>query len=426
MSSGNGCAAMGTRKIRYLVTAKCGRAYWRPTEAMKKLGFKDQKLGPDGPKAWELAEEWNARWDKVRRGESPAPITATKTLTREEAEAARVYPVGSVGEAWQRWIKTPTWAKKPLSTRQKEWWPAWYRIRDMWGDVDPKTITFDMMSAWRDDPDHGLEAVHGRYVAHKTFKIWRSFWRVMTAMRYTAGRADPSQGIANPAPGPRDQSFNEGEIVRRVKDAWRKGYKGLACVIAVAWDTSFSPGDVRLLTAGHRRLREKDGRLYFDRTKTGRTKTGKAAIGTLSKRTQRLVEAYIESLPVELSDSAFIFRTRSGLPYRDDTLADDFAAMRPEGDKRQLRDVRRSGSMETVAGGATPSQTAAKLANSFQSANAIHKTYSPVDMAAVEAADDARMIGRQRIRANKGGAKVANEAAPKLQIVGSENAKTLK
>jgi hypothetical protein len=54
-----------------------------------------------------------------------------------------------------------------------------------------------------------------------------------------------------------------------------------------SWDTQFSPVDVRTLTEGHRAF--VGGRLIFDRQADGRTKTGRAAIGTLSKRTERLV-----------------------------------------------------------------------------------------------------------------------------------------
>jgi hypothetical protein len=37
-----------------------------------------------------------------------------------------------------------------------------------------------------------------------------------------------------------------------VKAAWRRGYRGLACIIATAWDTQFSPVDVRTLQERHR------------------------------------------------------------------------------------------------------------------------------------------------------------------------------
>jgi hypothetical protein len=75
----------------------------------------------------------------------------------------------------------------------------------------------------------------------------------------------------------------------------------------------------------------------FDRRDQGRTKTGKAAIGTISRRTERLVTSYLATLGAELHPDAILFSNRSGNPYREDTLADDFRAVRQAafpGDKR--------------------------------------------------------------------------------------------
>jgi hypothetical protein len=92
----------------------------------------------------------------------------------------------------------------------------------MWGDVAPDTITFEMMSRWR----AALEKKHGRSVAHKTLRAWRTFWKIMLGMK-VARTADPSMGIRNLAPAPRWQRWSEGETVRLVKVAWRNGYRGL-------------------------------------------------------------------------------------------------------------------------------------------------------------------------------------------------------
>jgi hypothetical protein len=108
---------------------------------------------------------------------------------------------------------------------------------------------------------------------------------------------------------------------------------------------------------------------------------------------------------------AILFRNRSGNPYRDDTLGDDFRTVRqlifPD-DKRRLMDMRRSGVVEAIAGNAGPMGLAAKLANSIQRSNALHQTYAPVDIEAVRNADDARLKGRRKMRAgNVSGAKVS-------------------
>ena len=82
-------------------------------------------------------------------------------------EAVRRYPAGSIGAAFQSYIRTPEWEAHALSARNKVWWPAWFRIRDMWGDVAPDTITFEMISQWR----ASMEKKHGRGVAHKTIRL---------------------------------------------------------------------------------------------------------------------------------------------------------------------------------------------------------------------------------------------------------------
>ncbi|MDR3495347.1 MAG: hypothetical protein P4L82_12170 [Ancalomicrobiaceae bacterium] len=418
---------MGSIKIRYYRVVK-GQGYWTPSSKMRTLGFSEIRCGRDGPDAWRTAKRWADRWASVKEGKEPAPASIDLSkLSREQAEAARVYPRGSVGEAWGRYIRTEEWKRRPQSTRTKEWWPAWFRIRDMWGDVDPATITFEMMSAWRNDPVHGLEAKHGCGVAHKTFKVWRAFWNLMASMHYCDRDKNPSLGIVNKAPAPRDQRFNEGEAVRWVKGAWRLGYHGLACIMAVAWDSGMSPGDIRTLRARHRKMI--NSRLAFDLSKEGRAKTGRSTIGTTSPRTAALLDAYWHRLGVEMTADAFLFRTRSGGKYRDDTLADDFASMREKvapGDKRQLRDMRRSGAMEALAGGASGALLSQKLANSIQSSNTLQRTYTPVDIAAVEAADEARLIGRRRTRGAKGEQEFSTQQPRLFQPKQSSTPKPLK
>jgi hypothetical protein len=309
---------MGRVKIKYYVVKKSGRAYWRPTKRMRLVGFRLIPLGMAGPEAWALAEEWNARWQAVRKGEQPFPVNLS-SLSRDQAEATRRYPVGSIGAAFQRYIRTPEWSARALSARTKIWWPAWFRIREMWGDVAPDSVSFEMMSRWR----AALERAHGRDVAHKTLRVWRTFWKVMQSMK-VARTSDPSLGIRNRAPTPRWQRWTEGETVRLVKMAWRDGYHGLACIIAVCWDTQFSPVDARTLADRHRAII--DGHLVFDRQADGRTKTGRAAIGTVSRRTERLVSVYLSELGTALLPDAVLFRTRSGTAYIEATLSHDFAA----------------------------------------------------------------------------------------------------
>jgi hypothetical protein len=70
----------------------------------------------------------------------------------------------------------------------------------------------------------------------------------MRGMKKARG-TDPSAGVRDKKPKPRHARWSEGEAVRLVKAAWRHGYLGLSCIIAVARDTQFSPIDVRTLAA---------------------------------------------------------------------------------------------------------------------------------------------------------------------------------
>jgi hypothetical protein len=106
-----------------------------------------------------------------------------------------------------------------------------------------------------------------------------------------------------------------------------------------------------------------------------------------------------------------LFRTRSGKAYQDARLSRDFETLRDltfPGDKRHLADMRRSGVVEAVAGDATALGLSAKLANSIDRSNTLHKTYSPTSIEAIMSTDEARLKGRRKIRAgNKSGVKVS-------------------
>jgi hypothetical protein len=55
---------------------------------MKALGFSIVRCGPDGAEAWKIAAEWNERWQKVKRGDTPAPADASD-MSRDQADVVR-------------------------------------------------------------------------------------------------------------------------------------------------------------------------------------------------------------------------------------------------------------------------------------------------------------------------------------------------
>jgi len=97
------------------------------------------------------------------------------------------------------------------------------------------------------------------------------------------------------------------------------------------------------------------------------------------------------------------------------------------GDERRLMDMRRSGTVEAVAGGADAVGLSAKLANSIGRSNALHKAYAPVEIEAVRNTDEARRQGRRKIRAgNESGVKVSTQQSRLIHSDGPTSSKLLK
>lgn len=380
---------MSKIKLKHYIKRKGGRnCYWSPTPKMVKAGFQRVPCGRDGPDAWRIAEEWESRWQAYRKGLEPP--------TR------RKYPKDSVGDAFERFRKSETWKTgKKLRTRE-DWERGWRYIEPLFGDQPPRMITFEHLDTWY----ARILAKHGVDIAYRAMKTWRSLYRVMAGMQLVIAEQDPSQAIRRQTPKPRNQVWTEGEIVRLVKGAWRAGYRGVACIIAVAWDTQFSPVDVRTLTPAQAVATGDEWGFLINRAKTD-----ESAFGTLSARTRRLVLTYIEQLGVTIMADAPIFRTRghapgpkggrprNGQPYTKNSLVDDFADVRAivfgKSETRRLMDIRRSGSVEANAGGASVESISAKMGNSIDEAKALQRTYMPVNLAAVRAADEARRKGRR-------------------------------
>lgn len=358
-----------------------GNAFFQPTPKMRAAGFEARPLGPDGPGAKRRCWQLYYDWQEYRQG---------RTVPSEHT-----YPPASCGEAWERYRRTPVWTAKAKATRD-EWEHVWLHcIKDVFGDVDLRTVRLEDIAGLR---EHVLSTA-SPHAAHRLLKIWRAFWKVAASMGYCERDADPSMAIRNTAPKGRSATWSEGEVARLGKAAWRNGYKGLAAVIAVAYDTGFQPGDIRSLTATQL-LRDAQG-AYFDQS---RGKTGRATIGTLSRRTERVLEAYRAALPFQVHGDAQLFRNRSGLPYSKDTLGDDFRTIRKlvfPGDQRRLMDMRRTGAVEATAGEVTAETLSAKMGNSISQSKRLQDTYLPKRAATVRLADAARTRGRRRLRKNE-------------------------
>jgi hypothetical protein len=413
---------VGSDRIRHFLYIN-GRWRWRPTKKMRAVGFKLINLGRGGPELDALgrpvpspadmarAVELNGEWDRIRTGVLPALKT--------------VYPVGSIGDGYQRAVRLREAERKTkgimwtADQEKRDDWPrAWRWLEPVFGDVDPKTVQPEHFLAI--DTKTGkpkgfiplLEAQISATERHRVIKVWRALWKKMAAMNYCRLEGDPTLTFANSAPSPRQDIWQHREVVRLVQRAWRMGYKGLATMMAVGWDTMLSPIDVRGLSTGQM-ARDGEGALFF----LDRAKTGRAAAGTLTQWSESLLQAYVRTLGIGLHDAAPIFRTPGTvpgpnggrrwlpMPYTKDLAGKHFRKVRRDllgpNEQRQIADMRRSGAVEADAGGTTDTDLSNKMANTIAASTRLRKTYNPVNVVSVRRVDEARERGRQEMRERK-------------------------
>jgi len=372
-------------KIPYYWVSPWGNGYWTPSRAMKAAGFQHVSCGKDGPKARAEALKWVSRWNAFKAG---------------QAVDLEAWPEGSLGEAFERFRSLGEWERKKPRTRE-DWERGWALIKPIFGDVRPAKVTLEDISLWYSgDPSDteikGVLTTVGVREAHRAVKIWRALWQVAAALGYCNSEKDPSFGIRRQTPAPREARWSEGEVVRLVKQAIRMGFHDLACILAVLWDTQFSPVDGRTLRARHI---VRENRLTF---RLDRTKSGRAVIGTLSRRTEALLEAHLAKITVEMHPDALLFHTREGAAYTKDLLPKDFRVVRRalfgRGETRQIQDMRRSGAVEALAGRVDPAALAHKMGNTINQSKELQRAYLPVDATVVAMADQARIVGRRRLR----------------------------
>jgi hypothetical protein len=349
------------------------KGYWQPTKAMIALGARYVPCGSDGPQAWAKAAKAYADWKAGERKDAP--------------KRPRFRP-GTIAAAFAEYRALDAWTDKRPRTRE-DWMRGWRYIEPAFADVRPSLVTMGQLSKFRSK----IAATKSTREAHRAIKIWRALWNVMVALKY-CNEQDPSLGFQNHAAQARQVFWEFDEVRRLCRRAWEEGYYGLAAVIAVAWDTSMSPVDVRCL-----RPQDRHGDAFVLK----RAKTGKAIVGTLTGRSKRVLSGYLVKLGAEVAPSAPIFRNRSGAPYSKDTLGDDFRDVRAmafgEGERRTIADMRRSGTIEAKRGGATKEAIGEKLGNAFATSKLINDTYGATDLHVVRQVDEARRQARTRKRA---------------------------
>jgi hypothetical protein len=100
-------------------------------------------------------------------------------------------------------------------------------------------------------------------------------------------------------------------------------------------------------------------------------------------------------------DEELVALPRAPSPHTKNTLSKDFRILRtavfgPD-ENRKLMDLRRSGTMEAIAGDATAEQIGQTLGNDFKNSKKLQTTYAPNHLASVKKVEAARRKGRKAL-----------------------------
>jgi hypothetical protein len=256
----------------------------------------------------------------------------------------------------------------------------------------------------------------------------RERWRAVKALkvlladavvRLRLGYESPAANLANPQPSGRIEIWLGAEVEDLAAVAAIAGFEGMSIAVEVAWETMFSPVDVRTLRP--RQMKRDAAGWYFHRN---RTKTEAEAFGYVSDDLAARILDYLSRQGRAEADDTPIFRGRDIAPgalggrprsagaYKTkDTFAKDFRLIRDiafPGDSRQLLDIRRSANVEADAAGADKKTMGELLANGLADNTFLDKTYTPPTVTKAREVAAQRVQGRAKLAAEVKRLRAAN------------------
>jgi hypothetical protein len=337
-----------------------GRYFWRPTEAIKRLGFTNVALGDDLLKAVKEARRLNDQVEKVKRGADHREGPARGSV----AHVIRLY---KADEAFTN-----------LKPRTRKGYDKILReIEKVAGAVMAAAITRKGMKA-----TYRALKPRGLHIAAAHMRVWS----ILMGIALDEGLRKPELG--NPAsklkittPPPRRHRPTFDEVMQFCEVAEREGRRSMKLAALLAFDLNQREEDVLTLV-----------RSAYDgmRVAVRQEKTG-----TLVKvLATKMLKAELDA--IEHAHATFVISEATGLPYKEDYFRHEFRRLANlAGVNFQFRDLRRGGLTETGDAGATLLQLHATSGHrSLQSSE-------PYLVATIEQADAAIRKRERRRRADE-------------------------
>jgi len=336
-----------------------GRYFWRPTKAVKALGFANVPLGADLLKAAAEAQRLNAEVEWVRRGADERPGPPRGTI-------AHVIELYKADDAFTR-LRPKT--RKGYENILRE-------IERVAGGILVGAIT-----------KKGLKATYkalkprGLHIAAAHMRIWS----ILMGVALDEGLRKPELGnpasklkITTPPARRRRPTFDE--VMKYCRTAEANNRRSLKIAVLLAFDLNQRESDVLSLARS-----AYDGlRVTIRQEKTG------ALVKVLATEALRN-----ELDAIEHGHATTVISEATGLPYKEDHFRHEFRRIADlAGLDFQFRDLRRGGLTETADAGATLMQLHATSGHkSMQSSE-------PYLVPTTDQADEA-IRKRERLRRSK-------------------------
>ena len=370
---------MASDKIRHL-REEYGRYYFVASPQMRRAGWCNEPLGKDLTTAQQRAIELNVRWDTERKAEQ------TDLETPPEP--------GTLGWHMREYLDSIAHADKSAS-RRDEMERAFTTILKAFPDTKVEKITANHVEKF--------------YTALRKHKSVSKAQRIMKDLRFIFNRLE-NQGVIsfNPTrstrvkePPSRTTIWSADMVADVVMKAEEMDMLGAGCAFMIAYDTSLRPGDIRMIRAEQ---------LSSTHIALIQAKTGRPQYAPIWPETYDLIQRYLASTGLEMHPGAILLRTPTthgryrGIAFTKDRLTRDVrkimdAAGVPK--SLQMRDLRRTASVERAEAGATAAELAAGTGHSIEKSQRILDTYNPASFTMAKNAQDKRR-GRQKSRSSAG------------------------
>ena len=291
-----------------------GRYYWRPTPAVRALGFTNAALGRDLSKAMIEAQRLNEAVERAERGQAAAPSA------------------GSVAAVIRDYLASDWFAEKAPATRAG-YRKTLARLETAFGHVPVADIRRQdlrkLAAALRDTPREARKMV-------QVFSILLSH-----AVELGLRPDNPALRMRLRGSPRRDTVWTPDQVAAARAAATAQGRASLAIAIALAYETAQRPTDV---------LRLPWSALSGNTVTLRQSKTGKPIAVTLSPALAS------ELAGLERRSPVIVICEATGRPYTETGFSHAFAKLRHRAglpNDLLFRDLRRTALSEAGAGGAT-------------------------------------------------------------------------